>query len=131
MPKNFLRFYWKTILFCILIFVLSSVTFKSLPDAAKFQNSDKLTHAIMYVVLGFIVFFEFQKDTFFKAKYKYWLAGIFLFLVIFGGLIEIAQGTFFKPRTSEFADWIADIVGLTVGYAIGKLTVKTKKQSCK
>ena len=91
MPKNFLRFYWKTILFCILIFVLSSVTFKSLPDAAKFQNSDKLTHAIMYVVLGLIVFFEFQKDTFFKAKYKYWLAGIFLFLVIFGGFIYLCK----------------------------------------
>lgn len=127
MPKKFLHFYWKTILVCVLIFVLSTVTFKSLPDAAKFQNSDKLTHAIMYVGLGFIAFFEFQKDAFIKTKYKYWLAGMFLFFVFFGGIIEIVQGAFFKPRTCELADWIADIVGLAVGYLIGKLTIKVKK----
>lgn len=128
MPKNFFLAYWKTIVVCVLIFVLSTVTFKSIPHAPRFHNGDKLIHALMYAGLGFIAYYEYKKENFFRAKYKYWLLYIFLFFVFFGGIIEILQENFFKPRTAEFADWIADIVGLIAGLVVGILFIKLKKQ---
>jgi len=87
----------------------------------KFKNSDKLIHALMYAGLGFVAFYEYKKEIFLRRKYKYWLFYMFLFFVFFGGIIEILQENFFKPRTGEFADWIADIVGLGLGYLAGRI----------
>ncbi|MFV0391934.1 MAG: VanZ family protein [Paludibacteraceae bacterium] len=120
MPKNFLQIYWKTIVLCVIIFVLSSVPFKSIPDVAKFQYSDKFTHLLMYATLGFVAYFEYSRDSLFKNKYKSWFIYLAFFLISFGGLIEILQGTLFKPRTSEFADWLSDIVGLIIGFLFAR-----------
>lgn len=127
MPNIFLRTYWKSILLCFIIFVLSSVTFKSIPEAARFQYSDKLIHALMYVALGVVAFFEYTKDTTFKVKYKHWIKFVFISLVLFGGVIEILQGTLLKPRTAELADWIADIIGLSAGLGAGRLLFGRKE----
>ena len=127
MPNIFLRTYWKSILLCFIIFVLSSVTFKSIPAAARFQYSDKLIHALMYVALGVVAFFEYTRDTTFKVKYKHWLKFVFISLVLFGGVIEILQGTLLKPRTAELADWIADIIGLSAGLGAGRLLFGRKE----
>ena len=81
----------------------------------------------MYVGLGFIAYLEYRKDQIFRTKYKNWLLYMFLIFVTFGGIIEILQGAFFKPRTAEFADWIADIVGLAVGVGIAKLYLRLRK----
>ncbi len=73
----------------------------------------------MYIGLGFIAYYEFLKDKYFKLRYRNWLMMMFVAFVLFGGIIEILQGTIFKPRTSEFADWIADILGLILGMSAG------------
>ncbi len=43
--------------------------------------------------------FEFLKDffVFLLARKKYWLFPIFLFLIIFGGLIILTQGSVVAP----------------------------------
>ena len=127
MPKNFLYTYWKTILLCVVIFILSSVTFKSIPDVAKFHNSDKITHILMYAALGFIAYYEYTRDIFRKENHRQWLILMFLFFVLFGGVIEILQGTIFKPRTAEFADWVGDILGLAIGAGLAKLLFRKVK----
>ena len=121
MPKIFFYIYWKSMFLCVIIFVLSSVTFRSIPEAARFQYSDKLTHALMYVALGFVAYYEYSKDTVFKIKHPLWFVWMILFFVFFGGIIEILQGTVFRPRTSELADWVADVAGLALGFGVGKL----------
>lgn len=126
MPKSFLCSYWKSIVVCIIIFILSTVTFKTIPDVAKFQNSDKLTHALMYAGLGFIFYFEYSKDVRRNTNYC-WLIYPLLFFVFWGGLIEVLQGTLFKPRTAELGDWIADIIGLLAGTALAKWLLSYKK----
>ena len=127
MPKIFFYTYWKSILLCVIIFILSSVTFTSIPDAARFQNSDKITHMLMYAALGFVAYWEYTYDSTYKTKHRHWFVYMFLFFVLFGGVIEILQGTIFKPRTSEFNDWVGDIVGLAVGAVFGKLLTRKKQ----
>ncbi len=39
--------------------------------------------------------------------------------VIFGGLIEVAQGLFTETRAAEFSDLLADLIGALCAYAIG------------
>lgn len=124
MPKLFFSTYWKSIFVSVVILILSTITFKSIPDIARFANSDKYTHVLMYVGLGFVAYYEYLRDNIFKIKYRNWLLKMFLFFVFFGGMIEILQGTFFKPRTCEFADWIADIIGLALGMAAGRMSRK-------
>lgn len=124
MPKSFLHSYWKSILLCVVIFILSSVTFKTIPDVAQFRESDKVTHSLMYAGLGFIAYYEYIKDTVFRVKYPRLFLYFFVIFVIYGGLIEILQATLFRPRSAEFLDWIADIVGLTAGALAGKLLFK-------
>ncbi len=119
MPKLFFKTYWMTITICLIIFILSIVTFKSIPEVAQFHNSDKLMHILMYCSLGFIAYYEFLKDEIFKIKYSFWLFFMFVFFVLFGGLIEILQATVFNPRTGELGDWIADIIGLMIGMGAG------------
>ncbi len=121
MPKSFFITYWKTITLCVIIFVLSTVTFSTIPKAARFDNSDKVVHVLMYAALGFVAFYEYFKDKIFKSKYRYLFVYLFLFLVFFGGIIEILQGALFQPRTSEFMDWVADILGLVTGMGAGRM----------
>lgn len=127
MPKNLFRSYWKSIVICIAIFILSTVTFRTIPDVARFQNSDKITHILMYVGLGFVAYYEFVRDNIVKNKVRNWLLWMFVFFVFFGGIIEILQGTLFQPRTAEFVDWMADIVGLGFGLIVGILLFGIKK----
>lgn len=78
----------------------------------------------MYMGLGFVAYYEYSRDEVFRNKYRNRLLKLFLFFVFFGGMIEILQGTVFKPRSCEFADWIADIIGLALGMGAGRLLKK-------
>lgn len=126
MPKSYLFSYWKSTVVCIIILILSTVTFKTIPDVAKFENSDKFTHILMYAGLGFIFFFEYKNDVR-RNTNRNWFIYPFLFLILFGGIIEILQGTLFKPRTAELGDWIADIIGLLIGTLLAKWLLPFKK----
>lgn len=126
MPKSYLFSYWKSTVVCIIILILSTVTFKTIPDVVKFENSDKYTHILMYAGLGFVFFLEYKKDARRNTNRK-WFIYPFLFLILFGGLIEILQGTLFKPRTAELGDWIADIIGLLIGTLLAKWLLAFKK----
>lgn len=124
MPKILGTTYWKTIALCVVIFIVSTVNVTTVPDVAKFPHCDKVIHFLMYAVLGFVACTESLQDKLYRLKFKYWLWFVFAVLVLFGGLIEILQGAFFKPRTAEFLDWIADIAGLGVGFWVGKIFSK-------
>ena len=40
--------------------------------------------------------------------------------IVYGGVIELMQEAYFQPRTAEWGDWIADILGTFVAYFICK-----------
>jgi VanZ family protein len=56
-----------------------------------------------------------------------WLIGL-LGPIVYGGVIEILQGTFFQPRTSDWLDWLADIIGTIVGTGIVMLIWQARKR---
>lgn len=120
MIKQFVRYYWPTIILVIVIFILSTVHFNAVPKIANFKSSDKYAHILIYLLLGFVVYFNYSKDQFLRIKYPNLIFTLFAILILYGGAIEIIQELFFKPRSAELLDWVADMVGLVSGGMIGR-----------
>lgn len=116
---RFFRVYGMSVLYSLFVFYMSIVPdvpdFK-LPD---FDLKDKVMHGGAYVVLSLIICFELyrQRYLFREKKMVAWSIG---FPILYGGLIELLQENFFPPRSGEWSDWLADIIGALVGYFIAK-----------
>ncbi len=126
MQKFFLFRYWKTLFLLVLIVVLSTVSFNSIPRVASFSINDKLAHFALYAALGFVVVWESARATPKQKKQRYLLLLFFLILAFFGGVIEIVQEKFLRSRSGELLDWLADILGLLAGFGLGKLIFRNK-----
>ena len=80
-----------------------------------FAPSNKWSHMLAYAVLGAALAWNLIKDK--RDKVWVWILGIAI-PMLYGGLIEILQGAFFYPRTAEWLDWLADIIGTIIGTAL-------------
>jgi len=116
--SNILKNYWKSILFTFLIFYLSFAKPASFKDINVMQITDKTAHYLVYVAYGMVIIFDFLR----KNRSGYSTFSFILFCIVFpilmGGMIEIVQETFFKPRAAEWIDWLADIFGIFTAWAI-------------
>ena len=83
-----------------------------LPEVAF---ADKWGHLVAYVVLGGTLSLDLIRDK--RQSLWVWILGMGI-PVIYGGLIEILQGAFFYPRTADWLDWLADIIGTVIGTGI-------------
>ena len=73
------------------------------------NGSDKVVHLIMFATLSFPL----------SRTGRFGLLPVFVGASAFGGTIELIQPTF--NRSAEFTDWIADIIGVFLGIAVGLL----------
>jgi len=87
--------------------------------------ADKWSHLLAYAVLGSVLTLNMIRDK--VRKQWLWLIGL-LGPIVYGGVIEILQGTFFQPRTSDWLDWLADIIGTIVGTGIVMLIWQARKR---
>lgn len=115
--------YWKTFLVGGGIAYLSFMrtTRIQLPDIS---HSDKWAHCIMYFALAAVWLWDLTNARVSQTK------RIILGLacpILYGGLIEILQERFFYPRTGDWKDWVADMVGSVIGVALTYLIWKMRK----
>jgi VanZ family protein len=116
--KFIIKNYWKSIVTLIVIHYLSFAppsTFKGVPT---FQYNDKIVHFLLYAGLTMIIIFEYYQSVKFNVKRLVFGILCVVFPIILGGLIEILQENFFKPRTGTWGDWAADIAGVLMGWLI-------------
>lgn len=115
--------YWKTITISGVILYASLVRTPhfALPPIA---HSDKWAHGVMYLLLGAVWLWELLRSK--KTTATSIIAGL-TYPILFGGLIEIMQEQFFYPRTGDWKDWIADIVGTCTGVALTYKVWQIKK----
>lgn len=115
---NILKNYWKSILFTFLLFYLSFAKPASFKDLNVMQITDKTAHYLVYVAYGMTFIFDFLR----KNRNGYSLVDFLIFCILspilLGGAIEIVQETFFKPRSAEWIDWLADILGILTAWGI-------------
>lgn len=112
--KSLLR--WKRLWLTVWIFGMSLGLFLSLmlttPRQEVIPHLDKLIHGSAYAMLAIFAICIFEQNS---ARYK-----AIIWLIVFGGLIELVQGYLPTGRSMEFADFIANTLGIGLGVFIAR-----------
>ena len=148
--KNIFFSYWKSILVTIGILYLSfspPSTFESVPRISQFPHSDKVIHFAMFFVLTAVLIYERANErkretstknknilenknsrlrAFAPSSIRPFVLLCFVFPIALGGIIEILQEMFFKPRSAEWLDWAADIAGVLAAWAVFLIARKAR-----
>jgi VanZ family protein len=82
------------------------------PRQEVIPHLDKLIHGTAYAMLAIFATCIFQQKS---ARWK-----AIIWLIVFGGLIELAQGYLPTGRSMEFADFIANTLGIGLGVFIAR-----------
>jgi VanZ family protein len=117
---NILRNYWKSIAIAIIILYLSFTppsTFKKIPTF-EIVNLDKIVHFLMYAALTFVLMHDFIRHNKNNIILRSFVYQCVLFPILFGGIIEIMQSSFFAPRTGSWIDMMFNISGVFFGWLL-------------
>ena len=94
---------------CLGIFVLAILP--NNPSSIAFPDTDKIVHAMAFAGLSFIGPLAYPGRIYIVAT----------FLVLLSAAIEVAQG-FTPGRSPELFDFLADRIGIAVGFITYRLT---------
>ncbi len=104
-------------LWALSILVLCGIPGKDIPRISFLEllSFDKLVHAGIFFVLLLLTVRGFILQTTFYILNRHPKIIALLLCIIYGGLLEIMQGTLFEQRSASMFDFIADSVGATIG----------------
>ena len=102
--------------FALVVALCSAFVIALMPSSGSAGHmNDKLLHAMTFFGLGGLASAGFRRRS---------GVGIFIFLTIFGGLIEIAQWLTDWGRSAEWADLGADMAGAFVGIVMARILTR-------
>ncbi|MBR5854757.1 MAG: VanZ family protein [Paludibacteraceae bacterium] len=81
----------------------------------QIEHGDKWAHWLAFMVLTLVVLWDSKKAN--LQSWEMWLLAI-VFPAFYGGFIELLQERYFYPRTGDWADWLADCIGILIGIAV-------------
>ena len=112
--------YWKSILSVIVIVYLSFAPPSDFSEMPKVNILffDKIVHVALYLFLTIVLIYDFRNHNKFSKNNSIYIVQCILFPIVLGGCIEIAQDKWFYPRTAEWVDWLADILGVTIALVV-------------
>ena len=104
-----------SIIWALTIFCLCATPGKYIPSVnwLELLSFDKLVHATMFYILCTLLFIT-------KIKYQQtqqWLVIYFIICVLYGGLLEVMQATYFSNRSGDWLDFIANSFGCLIALA--------------
>ena len=111
------------------LLVIAAILFLSLfnPPKTKLDSVtfiDKIAHVCMYSGLELVIWIEYLRH----HKNLNWVKILFLgiiFPIMLGGLMEIAQMYLTQGRSGEWADFLADAIGVMAGAVAGYFAIRT------
>ncbi len=112
--KNF----WPGIVWGIIIIFLSAMPGNYFPEIQRFSDwlsPDKIVHIVLYFVLCFLVLKGILKQNHHTKKSL--ILGL-LFVVVFGGVLEILQHYLFTGRNGSIFDFLANLFGCVLSYIL-------------
>lgn len=104
------------VLYALILIAVSSLPGFKLPNLTK-GNLDKALHAAEYAILGYLVargWGPFRGGL--RMAAREWLP--FVILLLFAAADEYHQA-WIPGRFAEWSDWLADVSGILIGYALG------------
>ncbi len=116
---RFFRIYGLSILSSLGVLYLSILRDVSPLHLPKIPYFDKVAHCGLYLVLSAVICFELYRQRYTFSDKIMWAFGL-CFPILYGGLMELLQEYYFPPRTGDWSDWIADIIGVFVAFFLCK-----------
>jgi VanZ family protein len=107
-------------LFCILlIWVLSLAPYFPETPLDDVVFIDKWTHLVMYGGTCTVIWWEYLRhhDILNRSKLLLTLVG----MILLGGVMELLQAYCTTTRSGEWLDFLADSIGVLLGYIVGLL----------
>ncbi|WP_421921031.1 VanZ family protein [Marinifilum sp.] len=106
-----LKLFWRNIIWAIIILILCSIPGDDLPktSAIHIPHFDKIVHFGMFFIMGIFLIAELRFQTRLKG-FQIVLITVLL-IGLYGGIIEYLQQHYFKNRSGDYIDLIADIFG--------------------
>lgn len=107
-------------LFCILlIWVLSLAPYFPETPLDDVVFIDKWTHLVMYSGTCTVIWWEYLRhhDILNRSKLLLTLVG----MILLGGVMELLQAYCTTTRSGEWLDFLADSIGVLLGYIVGLL----------
>lgn len=110
------------------LLVIAAILFLSLFNPPKtkldpINGIDKIAHVCMYGGLELVIWIEYLRHHNNLNRIKILVLGIFAPIAL-GGLMEIAQIKLTQGRSGEWADLLADAIGVLLGAAIGYFAIQ-------
>lgn len=113
-------------LWALLILILCGIPGRDIPHISFLEllSFDKYVHAGVFFILIVLTIRGFSLQTqsrFFKQSTK---STAFSICVIYGGVLEVMQGTIFEERSADIFDFIANSFGCIMGILLYNWTEK-------
>jgi VanZ family protein len=105
-----------SIIYLIIIVLLSLLPASDLPDIPYFSGEDKWIHFCMYAGLGFVTCWSLDTRGKRMPHLFLLLTGVFLW----GVLMEVLQRLMANGRSLEFLDMLANLAGAIAGLIVYK-----------
>lgn len=96
----------------IVILILCLSNLENVKVSIKVTNFDKVAHFLLYFIYAIFIALSFKNLKQKKVKFYFFT---FLYLIIFGFLIEFLQGNLTTYRSQDMKDEIANSVGAIFG----------------
>lgn len=87
--------------------------------AINISGSDKIIHALEYSLMGFLLAFGFDLKT-----NNFYTAGFCFGIAVLTGAVDEIHQYYVPGRSSEFADFIADMTGCAIGIMVWLIFTK-------
>ena len=79
------------------------------------EHGDRWAHWLAFMVLTLVLQWDSNKVG--LKNGPRWLV-VALLPMLYGGLIEVIQEKYFYPRTGDWMDWVADVLGVVLGIGL-------------
>ena len=111
---KFLKYWFPVVLYCCIIFGVSAIPNVQVPQTVFI--SDKLVHMCEYAILAVLFARAIRHASQTEWFLLIWVIAIFF--VAFYGITDEFHQSYVAGRSSDLADWLADIIGGSIGAAV-------------
>jgi hypothetical protein len=107
------------LLWALLILMLCLIPGRDLPQWrwADLMSLDKLAHAVLFAVLMVLIVRGLRKYPAIEAGLKPTLFAL-VFSILYGGALEIMQGSLLNDRVADLGDFVANTIGCGLGWLL-------------
>jgi len=126
MKKIFCQ-YRLSLLFSAVILYLCFAPPRTFRVAPAFSGIDKAVHLVLFCLLTALCFYEFNKNI---SRFRRWVVAA-AYPATLGLLIEILQKYVFTYRSGDWLDWLCDLAGVALCWAVFFLLKNGKKTSAR